>query len=58
MQTKMIAERLGLNGDIKELKLGKSFTSKDNSNGFHTIRCKSIVFYLSRTDNQIYFHFR
>jgi hypothetical protein len=38
-----ITDRLGIGDEIRELKLGPTFTSRDNNNSFHTIRCKSHI---------------
>jgi len=39
MQSVSMVERLGLGPEVRELKLGPSFTS--NSSKFHTLKCKS-----------------
>lgn len=41
-----MADKLGLNPDIRELKLGSSFTNASKGSSFHTLRCEFDLYYL------------
>ena len=39
-----ITGRMGIGDEIRELKLGRTLTSREPNLAFHTIRCKSNLF--------------